>query len=76
MVGLVRGGAFHNITALQDSDDGDGDGNGDNGEVGGCCASSNVDASASDVAIAWGTLGLCCGTGLFIARRLGKRRKD
>jgi len=48
---------------------------GKNGEVGGCCASSNVGASAGDIAIAWGTLGFCSATGLLAARRLGKRNK-
>jgi hypothetical protein len=49
------------------------DEDGGGGEVGGCCASSDVDASASDLAMVWGTLGLCCGTGLLVARRVGKR---
>jgi len=48
---------------------------GRNGEVGGCCSSGNVDASPGDVAIAWGTLGLCSATGLLFARRLGRRNK-
>lgn len=49
---------------------------GKNGEVGGCCSSSNVSASPGDIAIAWGTLGLCSATGLLFARRLGKRKKS
>jgi hypothetical protein len=48
---------------------------GRNGEVGGCCSSSNVSASPGDIAIAWGTLGLCSATGLLFARRLGRRNK-
>jgi Leucine-rich repeat (LRR) protein len=47
-----------------------------NGEVGGCCAPGDVDASAGDLAIVWGMLGLCCGTGLLVAKRLGGRRKE
>ncbi len=48
---------------------------GRNGEVGGCCSSGNAEASPGDVAIAWGTLGLCSATGLLFARRLGRRNK-
>ena len=50
-------------------------GDGGDGEVGGCCSCGGGEASANDVALVWGMLGLCCGTGLLVARRFGKRHQ-
>ena len=53
------------------------DGNGDkNGGLFDCaCGSKETSTSATELLIGWGIIGLCWGSGYYLMRKIGRRRK-